>query len=204
MKVYSRGNTLSYTINISALRPVVYALVLITTMALAAVRAAAQTPVTQLSTIGDPGTTYIGGAYIAGNGRGGCSNGDFTLLDARFDYSTGSPRIISFAARFQQQCGGTLRGLILFGSLPPAPGPQTPSITSAGFNHGKLTVRGDNFNAQCTLLVDGHQVTIDPRDPKNKLGPVIRVRGVSLQRGTHSIQVTNVDGEVSAPFSLDV
>ena len=151
-----------------------------------------------------PGSTYIGGAYIGGNGRGGCPNGDFTLLDARFDYSTGSPRIISFAARFDQQCGGTLRGLILFGSLPPAPGPHTPSITSAGFNHGKLTVRGDNFDAQCTLLVDGHQVTIDPRDPKNKLGPVIRVRGVSLQPGTHSIQVANVDGEVSASFSLDV
>jgi len=52
--------------------------------------------------------------------------------------------------------------------------------------------------------VDGHQVTIDPRDPKNKLGPVIRVRGVSLRNGTHSIQVANIDGEVSAPFSLDI
>jgi len=150
------------------------------------------------------------GLDVGGEGRG-CNRvtGDFTVLEAKFDYSGGSPRVISFAAEFEEHCeggSGTLRGTVFYGSVPPPPSNHAPSIRSASFNPaaGKLTVRGDNFNSQCTVLVDGGQVIINPNDPKNRLGSVIKVRGLSLPPGSHRIQVANVDGEVSAPFLLDL
>jgi hypothetical protein len=150
------------------------------------------------------------GLDITGEGRG-CNTvtGDFTVLDAKFDYSGASPRVISFAAKFEEHCeggSGTLRGTVFFGSVPPPPSNHAPFIRSAGFNPtgGKLTVRGDNFDSQCTLLVDGNQLMINPNDPRDRLGPVLKVRGVSLQPGSHRVQVANVDGEVSSPFLLDL
>jgi putative Ig domain-containing protein len=59
------------------------------------------------------------GMDISGQGRS-CNvvSGKFTVLDAKFDYALSSPRLISFAATFEQYCeGGTraLRGEILYG-----------------------------------------------------------------------------------------
>jgi hypothetical protein len=150
------------------------------------------------------------GLDVGGEGRG-CNTvtGNFTVTDAKFDYSTRTPRVISFAASFEEHCeggSGTLRGAVFFGSVPPPLSSHAPVVRSAGFNAGagKLTVRGENFDSQCTLLVDGHQIIINPNDPKNRLGPVIKVRGVSLLPGSHRIQVANVQGEVSPAFLLDL
>jgi hypothetical protein len=147
---------------------------------------------------------------VSGDGRG-CNTvtGDFTILDAKFDYSTGTPRVVSFAARFNEHCEGgsrTLHGTVFYGFVPPPPSAHAPVIHSVGFNadNGKMTVRGENFDSQCILLVDGQQVNINLNDPKNRLGPVIKVRGIGLPPGSHRIQVANADGEVSPPFILDL
>jgi hypothetical protein len=118
--------------------------------------------------------------------------------------------VVSFAATFEQFCEGDtanpLTGTIFFGVPPPTLSPQSPSISSVTYNakKGKITVRGKNFNSQCTLLTDGHQWEIYPIGKDEKLGPVMKAVGLTLSPGTHEVQVGDVNGDLSLTFQLSV
>ncbi len=58
------------------------------------------------------------GVDVSMDGRG-CNTlrGKLTIIDAEFDYSSGSPQVVSFAASFTQHCEGmhpALRGLFYY------------------------------------------------------------------------------------------
>lgn len=74
------------------------------------------------------------------NGRG-CNKitGNFTVLGAQFDYSGGSPSLVSFGVTFEQQCEGlspALFGTLYYnfdpGRTAPIPEPSTLSLLGVG------------------------------------------------------------------------
>jgi hypothetical protein len=160
----------------------------------------------QLAASAEPGHP---GMNISGVGSE-CESisGSFTVLNAVFNVSGGVVTVVSFAARFEQFCNGdtshSLSGTILYGVPPPALTAESPSITSASYKAGKatLTVKGKHITSQSTLVIDGHQFQLTQKS--DEIGPAIKAVGVVLTAGTHSIQLGDVNGDLSAPFQLTV
>jgi len=51
-------------------------------------------------------------------------------------------------------------------------------------------------------VIDGHQFQLTQKS--DEIGPAIKAVGVVLTAGTHSIQLGDVNGDLSAPFQLTV
>ncbi|HEX8088148.1 MAG TPA: hypothetical protein VF762_04805 [Blastocatellia bacterium] len=148
------------------------------------------------------------GFDVAGEGRGrNMLTGRFTILDAKFDYSGEQPQIISFAAKFEQHCeGGTsaLFGSIYYNSLAKPNGP-TPKITKVSYDAqaALLTIKGKKFDSTVSLIINGEMVRFAPLDNRNKIASkTIKIGGVVLSPGAHTIQIANLEGAVSAPFTF--
>lgn len=69
------------------------------------------------------------------DGRG-CNTltGNFTILGAQFDYSSGTPTIVSFAATFEQHCEGATPALFgtFYYNYDPVPEPSTWALWGLG------------------------------------------------------------------------
>src|SRR6185369_16502479 len=76
------------------------------------------------------------GLEVTGDGRG-CNTvtGSFTVLQATFDYSSGTPQLISFAAQFEQHCEGgpiSLAGVIYYNYTPTSSLRANPPTVNGG------------------------------------------------------------------------
>ena len=142
---------------------------------------------------------------ITGQGRGcNTDTGSFAILDAKFDYSGPYPRVVSFAAQFEQHCEGgaaALGGTVYYGSIPPQ-STEGPVITKIKYKAAKkrLIVRGKNFDSTCSLIINGYRVEINPYNPQNTIGESIVLSGVSIPSSAYQFQVANSKGELSPPY----
>jgi hypothetical protein len=146
------------------------------------------------------------GIDITGQGRGcNTDTGSFVILDAKFDYAGPNPRVVSFAAQFEQHCEGgpaALTGTVYYGVIPPQ-STSGPVITKVKYKAGKkkLILRGKNFDSSCSLVVNGRRVEVNPYNPKNTIsGDTMVVSGVLLPAGTFQFQVANSRGELSQSY----
>jgi hypothetical protein len=78
---------------------------------------------------------------------------------------------------------------------------QVPRISGLGYKpaSGKLTVTGDNFDPNATLLIDGTTANIRSND-----GNVILTKIPGLSAGPHQVVVVNPGGLASAPAVLTI
>ena len=111
------------------------------------------------------------GMDISGQGRG-CDEdvGRFAILDAKFDYSSSTPRLVSFAAEFEQHCEGrsaALIGTIYLNSTPTTSLSLNPSsVLPGGVSTGivSLSMPAPANGAVVSLMsVDDAAVKV-PRD----------------------------------------
>ncbi|MFP5261881.1 MAG: Ig domain-containing protein [Blastocatellia bacterium] len=148
------------------------------------------------------------GLDVSGQGRG-CNvlTGRFMVLDAKFDYSGDQPKVISFAAKFEQNCEGggpPLFGSIYYNSLA-RPNGSAPKITKVSYDaRGELlTVKGKKFDPTASVIINGEMLRAAHFDSRNKISSkAIKVGSVVLRPGTYMIQVANLEGAISAPFAF--
>ena len=134
--------------------------------------------------------------YFMGNNNYSCnfSTGKFTVLDVVVDSTQGYPKLLKFAATFEQECfegGPTQRGSIVYY------GPTRPVIARASYSRDarKLTVNGLYFSPNAKVVVDGRELS-----PASVSTKSLTVEGVDLRAGIHSVYVKNRDGLVTQPF----
>jgi hypothetical protein len=96
------------------------------------------------------------GLDVAGNGRG-CnqSSGKFIVLDAQFDYTQSQPRVVSFAAQFEQHCefgSRALFGTIYFNYTPTVTmSVDETTITGGQTVHGTVTLSSPASQSGATV-----------------------------------------------------
>lgn len=122
----------------------------------------------------------------------------FEILDAKFDTTGETPRVVSFLARLEVKC-----------ALEPFPfkavvsyeAPELPEIVSAEFAAASRTVRvyGPRVETASSLLVDGSAVAF-----KVDAGGGLVAKRQRLGAGTHEVQVGGPDGYVSPPYAVVV
>jgi hypothetical protein len=124
------------------------------------------------------------------------STGSFRVLDAVVDSTRGYPRLVKFAATFEQECsegGSKVHGSVTYYA------PIRPVIARASYDSGakRLVVSGLYFSKSAKLVVDGHE-----RTPGSVTSKAITLDGVDLRGGVHAVYVKNRDGHVTQPFVI--
>jgi hypothetical protein len=148
----------------------------------------------QRASFADPGHP---GLDVTGDGRG-CNTltGSFTIEEAVFDYSSGSPQLIRFAASFEQHCEGmtpALTGRISFVDNSDHSVPTTTASLSGlagdnGWYRGPVDVALTATDADGPADIASTLYSIDWTAPQTYAAP-FRVAG----DGAHAISFWSVD-----------
>jgi hypothetical protein len=137
--------------------------------------------------------------FWVGNNNYSCNGsvGKFTVLDVVVDSTQGYPKVIKFAATFEQECfagGPKQRGTLVYN------GPTRPVIARAAYARDarRLTVKGLYFSTGAKVVVDGRELT-----PSAATAKSLVVEGVDLRGDVHAVYVKNRDGFVTHVYVLD-